>query len=555
MERYLDDFLGRYGHILPPYTLVEEAADDEAADEGGAAAAAATTTAMGTAAAATDTAATTATMAPPPSSATTTTVAARPSLLSRQASTMSVGGGTGSAVDKKKYRVVLTSSLPGYDRLWPHPHLPDVPPNANGPPIRIGDEVGRDLAVRAEQEFVKATAATADKAEAGRLRDEWTGRRLLRPGGPTVLPMRVEDIKTMPGSELAGYMPRRGDFDVEWDNEAEAILAEMEFAADDAPQDRQLKLQIVDIYNAKLAERERRKAFLVERRLLNYRQNQANDLLLPPDERDLVNRMRLFARFHSPEEHERFLQDLLRAKRLRKEIARLQQYRRMGIQTLTEAERYELDRDRREQHKVALEQKEADDAAKAAAASATSYGADHATGPTLWKEYGSDRRIRKSVNRGGAAAAVTGEDDTKPAGGGQEEATAKMDLDDGCGTDQKKPASSEPSTATAGGTFRIDSKTPGYDLLSSKEIKLCEKLELLPEVYLEAKKALIAESFRAGIIEEEATPNVDGSIKASNLVKIDVEKRGEVVDFVLKAGFIPKRPNENTSSNVPPRRV
>jgi transcriptional adapter 2-alpha len=329
----------------------------------------------------------------------------------------------------------------------------------------------------------------------------------------------------------------------------------MEFAADDAPQDRQLKLQIVDIYNAKLAERERRKAFLVERRLLNYRQNQANDLLLPPDERDLVNRMRLFARFHSPEEHERFLQDLLRAKRLRKEIARLQQYRRMGIQTLTEAERYELDRDRREQHKVALEQKEADDAAKAAAASATSYGADHATGPTLWKEYGSDRRIRKSVNRGDASATVTGKDDTKPAGGGQEEAPAKMDLGDGNGTDQKKPASSEPSNATASGTFRIDSKTPGYDLLSSKEIKLCEKLELLPEVYLEAKKALIAESFRAGIVEEEATPNVDGSIKASNLVKIDVEKRGEVVDFVLKAGFIPKRPNENTSSNVPPRRV
>lgn len=465
---------------------------------------------------------------------------------------MSVGGGAGSAVDKKKYRVVRTSSLPGYDRLWPHPHLPDVPPNANSPPIRIGDEVGRDLAVKAEQEFVKATAATADKAEAARLRDEWTGRRLLRPGGPTVLPMRVEDIKTMPGSELAGYMPRRGDFDVEWDNEAEAILAEMEFAADDAPQDRQLKLQIIDIYNAKLAERERRKAFLVERRLLNYRQNQANDLLLPPDERDLVNRMRLFARFHSPEEHERFLQDLLRAKRLRKEIARLQQYRRMGIQTLTEAERYELDRDRREQHKVALEQKEADDAAKAAAASATSYGADHATGPTLWKEYGSDRRIRKSVNRGGAAAAVTGEDDTKPAGGGQEEAPAKMDLEDSGGTDQKKPASSEPSTATASGTFRIDSKTRGHDLLSSKEIKLCEKLELLPEVYLEAKKALIAESFRAGIIEEEATPGINGSIKASNLVKIDVEKRGQVVDFVLKAGFIPKRPNENTSSNVPP---
>mmetsp|Transcript_14164 Transcript_14164/g.40639 ORF Transcript_14164/g.40639 Transcript_14164/m.40639 type:complete len:458 (-) Transcript_14164:13-1386(-) len=440
--------------------------------------------------------------------------------------------GAGFATDKK-YRVVPTSSLPGYDQLWPHPHLPDLPN------VAIGDEVGRDVAVKAEQEFVKTATSATDKAEATRLRREWMERRLHQPGGPTVLPMRVEDIKTMAGSELAGYMPRRGDFDVEWDNEAETILAEMEFAADDAPQDRQLKLQIIDIYNAKLAERERRKDFLIERKLLNYRQNQANDLLLPPDERDLVNRMRLFARFHSPEEHETFLQDLLKAKRLRKEIARLQQYRRMGIQTLTEAEKYEIDRDRREHHKVALEQKEAADAAKAAAASATSYSADHATGPTLWKEYGSDRRNRKSVNRGGAAAAAFTEDEKKQAGSGQEEPT-KMDIDDDDDTDQKKPASSDPSAATKDSAFKIGSKTPGYDLLSTKEIKLCEKLELLPEIYLEAKKALIAESFKAGIIEDEATPSVSGSIKTSKLVKIDVEKRDGVIDFIVKAGFIPK---------------
>ena len=309
-------------------------------------------------------------------------------MLSRQASVASVAGGA--FVTDKKYRAVPTSSIPGYEKVWPNPHLPPIG-------VRMDDEVGRDLAVRAEQEFVKVSTSVDNKDEADRLREEWLENRLKKTGGPTVLPMRLEDIRTMSGSELAGYMPRRGDFDIEWDNDAEAILAEMEFSADDAPQDRQLKLQIVEIYNAKLDERERRKQFLIDRKLLDYRKNQAEDLLLPPDERDLVNRMRLFARFHSPEEHEKFIKDLLKAKRLRKEIARLQQYRRMGIQTLAEAEKYELDRDRREHHKVALRQKEADDAkaAKVAAASSTAASStDDADGPSVWKKYGSDRRSR-----------------------------------------------------------------------------------------------------------------------------------------------------------------
>ena len=54
------------------------------------------------------------------------------------------------------------------------------------------------------------------------------------------------------------------------------------------------------------------------------------DQLRPLDERDMVSRMRLFARFHTPKEHETFIQDLLKAKRLRKDIAKLQMCRRMG---------------------------------------------------------------------------------------------------------------------------------------------------------------------------------------------------------------------------------
>ena len=37
-----------------------------------------------------------------------------------------------------------------------------------------------------------------------------------------------EKISKLPGAALGGYMPLRGDFDLEHDNDAEQILADME---------------------------------------------------------------------------------------------------------------------------------------------------------------------------------------------------------------------------------------------------------------------------------------------------------------------------------------
>ena len=167
-------------------------------------------------------------------------------------------------------------------------------------------------------------------------------------------------------------MPRRGDFDMEWDNDAEKSIAEMEFTSDDTKDDRELKLDVIRIFNAKLDEREKRKKFIIEQGLLNYRENQEKMWRMAPDERHLIQRMRLFARYHTKEEHEAFVKKIIEAKRLRKEIAKLQMYRRLGIKSLAEAEKYEVDKARREEHRDAWMKKEeekrkaADDAIRAA---------------------------------------------------------------------------------------------------------------------------------------------------------------------------------------------
>ncbi|EEC51919.1 predicted protein, partial [Phaeodactylum tricornutum CCAP 1055/1] len=259
------------------------------------------------------------------------------------------------------------------------------------------------------------------------------------------------------GAELSGFMPRREDFDVEWENDAEQAVADMEFLPGEPIEDKQLKLQVLAIYNSKLDEREKRKKFVLSRKLYDYRKTQTEHEKLPQDERDLVHRMRLFERFHTPEEHKEFLADLLKAKRLRKEIAKLQMYRRLGIRTLLEAEKYELDKERRQR----------DD---------------------------------------GDMDAVQPVEDTIAI-------QAKLEVS---------------SRATKEDDF---AHLPGYNLLSSREVLLCQRTRLTPEQYLEVKNVLIQESLLKGLLDREGP----GSSKRA-LVRIDVERRGDVIDFLVRAG-------------------
>jgi transcriptional adapter 2-alpha len=84
-----------------------------------------------------------------------------------------------------------------------------------------------------------------------------------------------ERIAQLPGADLPGYMPLRGDFDYEYENDAEVLLADMEFEEDDHPSERELKLQVIKIYNRKLDERDRRKRFVIDKGIVDFKQQQA----------------------------------------------------------------------------------------------------------------------------------------------------------------------------------------------------------------------------------------------------------------------------------------
>jgi transcriptional adapter 2-alpha len=236
-------------------------------------------------------------------------------------------------------------------------------------------------------------------------------------------------------SQLAGYMPLRGDFDVEYDNEAELILADMEFSDGDHPAERELKLKVIQIYNEKLAKRMERKKFVVERGLLDYKLHQHTERKRPKEERELLAQVRPFARFQTPEEHDNFVDGLIAAMRLKKQILLLQEYRKNGVRTLAEAELYDAEKKKRELDQAI--QKQRDSASYLYESGRTTSSRDRAN---RWQ----------NREQGDAAG-----DSTRTRGTGGLNAIAA--------------------------TFAIEG-TPGSHLLTPKEKELCSKLKLLPKV-------------------------------------------------------------------------
>lgn len=145
--------------------------------------------------------------------------------------------------------------------------------------------------------------------------------------------------------ELSGYNAKRQEFDPEYDNDAEQLLAEMEFKDTDTEEERELKLRVLRIYSKRLDERKRRKDFILERNLL-YPNPIEKDL--SPEERALCRRYDVFMRFHSKEEHDELLQTVIAEHRTLRRIEELKEARAAGCRTSAEADQYLEQKKKRE---------------------------------------------------------------------------------------------------------------------------------------------------------------------------------------------------------------
>ncbi|KAI3466502.1 hypothetical protein Pfo_023165 [Paulownia fortunei] len=176
-----------------------------------------------------------------------------------------------------------------------------------------------------------------DQGDLPKMEDHVSGRSF---GGNKPKSAKVEAPSLVDSS---GYNPKRQEFDPEYDNDAEQLLADMEFKETDTEEERQLKLRVLRIYSKRLDERKRRKDFIMERNLLQP--SPFEDLC--QEEKELCRRYDVFMRFHSKEEHEELLKTVVSEHRILKRIRELKQARAAGCRSAAEADRY-LEQKRRE---------------------------------------------------------------------------------------------------------------------------------------------------------------------------------------------------------------
>ena len=105
----------------------------------------------------------------------------------------------------------------------------------------------------------------------------------------------------------------------------------MEFNENDSEMEIQMKYKILDIYNARLDERNKRKDFVIERDLLNTEKQDLLEEKRTEEEKKIYNLMKVLARFNKPEEHELLVQGLIKEKKQSNKITQLNEYMKLGF--------------------------------------------------------------------------------------------------------------------------------------------------------------------------------------------------------------------------------
>lgn len=283
-----------------------------------------------------------------------------------------------------------------------------------------------------------------------------------------------EDVSV---KELFGYNSKRQDFQIEHDNDAETLLADLEFKDSDTDTEHFLKLQMLHAYNRRLDERKRRKDFVLDRSLLIPDPSEKD---LTVDERELCNHLKVFTRFHSKEKHDELLSSVIEEHRILKRIQDLQEARAAGCVTSSEAERY-------------LEQKRKNEMEKKS----------HQVGPD------GNYPLRANQHK-------------------DEKHTIPTTSDSGVNSSSSTTA----GIVGVGVSEKWDiTGFPGADELSEDEKQLCGDIRILPTHYLNMVQTMT---------REISNGNVTKSSDAHTLFKVDPEKINKVFDMLIRKGIVLK---------------
>ena len=111
--------------------------------------------------------------------------------------------------------------------------------------------------------------------------------------------------------DIQGFMPGRNEFEVELENDGETHVGAMEFNEFDTPEEVELKCCMLNIYNTSLSRRIERKTFIHDKNLLDFRRIQGIEKKRPKEEKEILQKIRVFEKMLTEKDFTTFVQGLL----------------------------------------------------------------------------------------------------------------------------------------------------------------------------------------------------------------------------------------------------
>ena len=277
---------------------------------------------------------------------------------------------------------------------------------------------------------------------------------------------------------LAGYNAARSDFEINFDNHAEQLVADLnynDFQPEDADYDlgNSLQIAMVQAYNNRLKERMRRRKIVKDHGLISFRRTMSwlkryESTITRP----IAKRLLIFMQLVSGIEFDYIVEGLHHVGEIKNYINKLADYRSNGLKTFRSVAMFKkLSKLRQENDKDRKQYLQS-----------TEYS---------WR----DVLPRSVVNLNPAIVTSTSQ--------------------------RKVP----PPLEIRG--------LPGSEKLTSMEKELCSNARVIPSSYFEYKRILINESKKLGSLR---------LAQARVLLKIDVNKTRKIYDFLADQGYIKKPP-------------
>ncbi|KAI0065996.1 SWIRM-domain-containing protein [Artomyces pyxidatus] len=292
-------------------------------------------------------------------------------------------------------------------------------------------------------------------------------------------------------------LPRKSEDGTEndLDEESEENMPPLPFETIDSLT---FKLTLLETYAQRLEKRHEAKAIMFDRGLLEYKKLQAAEKKRLKEEKDIIHRLRPFAKLQTAEDYEVFCADILYEAILRKRITELQQHRRLGLTTASDVKKWEDDAYKRTQAKA-----------------------------NMSRDHFSSERLQQLRTASGRPSLGPDSRRTSVAGDGEDRKSHERELTPrtgGAGPSGTRPVGRKPPAP-----MNL-ANSPSLHLLTPAEQTLCSTLRILPKPYLVIKETLVREYARRG-----------GKLRrreARDLVKIDVNKTSRVWDFLVQAGYL-----------------